>query len=345
MKKIWRFLLLLLFLIPNAQAADPNAHQFGSQGWLVYSDCTGITANGMGCWNGTTLCIGNGTSCAVVTGTSGCTTFSCLAGIPSTIAGYGLTGVVQPYNSYLTGINQDVSTAGSPSWVGATVGASGITATKYPGVAGLMTVYNAATTSTLYMGWMGPATLSRSYAFQFPSTEPTAGQVMAFGVPAGTGDPNGNPISAITWITPMLSTGAGLVEKIAVANFDGGASALSATNPTHQVVYLESAFAATITGYQISCPSSIGGSSGNLTFDVWDLAYSANTLPTVSNTMCGSGTMPTLAYTDSLVKAAWACTTATTVGAGDSLAIKINGYPAGTTTGSWCSITLYGTRN
>lgn len=141
-------------------------------------------------------------------GGGGCTIFSCLAGIPSTIAGYGLTGVVQPYNSYLTGINQDVSTAGSPSWVGATVGAGGITATKQNGVAGLITVYNAATTSTLYMGWMGSATLSRSYAFQFPSTEPTAGQVMAFGVPGGAGDPNNNPISAITWITPLVSGGA-----------------------------------------------------------------------------------------------------------------------------------------
>ena len=140
----------------------------------------------------------------------GCTTFSCLAGIPSTIAGYGLTGVVQPYNSYLTGINQDVSTAGSPSWVGATVGAGGITATKQPGVAGLMAVYNAATTSTLYMGWMGPASLTsaESYSLQFPIAEPTAGQVMAFGVPAGGGDPNGNKISAITWITPLVSGGA-----------------------------------------------------------------------------------------------------------------------------------------
>lgn len=221
MKKIWRFLLLLLFLIPSAQAADPNAHQFGSQGWMVYSDCSGITANGMGCWNGSTLCIGNGTSCAVVTGTSGCTTFSCLAGIPNTIAGHNLTGVVEPYdatilnaaaigvsvqgyNSYLTGINQDVSTAGSPTWVGATVGAGGFTATKQPGVAGLMTVYNAATTSTLYWGIMGATSLSRSYSAQVPSGEP-AGQVMSFAAPAGTGDPNGNPISAITWITPFTA--------------------------------------------------------------------------------------------------------------------------------------------
>jgi hypothetical protein len=84
---------------------------------------------------------------------------------------------------------------------------------------------------------------------------------MAFGVPAGTGDPNGNPIAPITWVTPLLSTGAGLGETIAVANFDGGASALSATNPVHQVVYKTVAFAATITGYAISCPSNIGGTT------------------------------------------------------------------------------------
>ena len=35
-------------------------------------------------------------------GSGGCTTFSCLAGIPTTIAGYGLTGVVQAYNANLT---------------------------------------------------------------------------------------------------------------------------------------------------------------------------------------------------------------------------------------------------
>jgi hypothetical protein len=277
-------------------------------------------------------------------GGGGCTTFSCLAGIPSTIAGYGLTGVVQPYNSYLTGINQDVSTAGSPSFVGATVGASGLTATKQPGVAGLMGVYEALTTGTLYWGIMGATSLSRSYSAQVPSGEP-AGQVMSFAAPAGTGDPNGNPISAITWITPMLSTGAGLVEKIAVANFDGGSSALSASNPTHQVVYLLSPFAATITGYQISCPGNIGGTTNNLIFDVWDVAYSADTLPTVANSMCAAGTKPQLTYgAHSLVQAAFACSTATTVAAGDSLAITIGTYPT-TATGSWCSITLYGTRN
>jgi len=151
--------------------------------------------------------------------------------------------------------------------------------------------------------------------------------------------------STITDVAYLTATGTGLVVKIAVAVFDGGASALSATNPTHQVVYLESAFAATVTGYQISCPSNIGGTTRNLIFDVWDIAYSGDTLPTVGQSMCASGTKPQLTYgSHSLVKAAWACTTATTVGAGDSLAITIGTYPT-SATGTWCSITLYGTRN
>jgi hypothetical protein len=153
----------------------------------------------------------------------GCTTFSCLAGIPTTIAGYGLTGVVQPYdatilnaaaigvsvqgyNSYLTGINQNVSTAGSPTWVGATVGAGGITATKQNGVAGLITVYNATTTSTLYSGFMGMASQTESFVYQLPAEPTVAGYVWSMGVPTGGGDPNGNKVSTITPVYPALSS-------------------------------------------------------------------------------------------------------------------------------------------
>ena len=152
-----------------------------------------------------------------------------------------------------------------------------------------------------------------------------------------------NPVNATGGFTTYGYAG-GITEKIAVAVFDGGSSVLSASNPAHQVVYLNTPFAATITGYQISCPGNIGGSGTNLIFDVWKVAYSADTLPTVSNSMCAAGTKPQLTYgAHSLVKAAWACSTATTVGAGDSLAITIGTYPT-TATGSWCSITLYGTR-
>jgi hypothetical protein len=308
MKKIWRFLFLLLFLIPSVSwAADPNAHQFGSQGWLVYSDCTGITANGMGCWNGTTLCIGNGTSCSTVTGTSGCTTFSCLAGIPSTIAGYGLTGVVQPYDATIL----------NAAAIGVSVAA-----------------YNANT--VIYSGsW------TNGHIGKYKSSDGTWIDAGALVTP-GTGVATATAI-AVNTAGGFMTFGTA-VEKIAVATFDGGDSALSATKPTHQIVYLNTPFAATITGYQISCPSNIGGTTANLIFDVWDVSYSADTLPTVANSMCAAGTKPQLTYgAHSLVKAAWACSTATTVGAGDSLAITIGTYPT-SATGSWCSITLYGTR-
>jgi hypothetical protein len=220
----------------------------------------------------------------------GCTTFTCLAGIPTTIAGYGLTGVVQPYNAYT------------------------MVASATPSDAHIVK-YNLST--GLY---------DDAGALVTPGT----------GVPAAA-------VIAVNTAGGFVTFGS-QVEKIAVANFDGGAAALSASNPIHQVVYLNSPFAATITGYQISCPGNIGGTTANLIFDVWKVAYSADTLPTVSNSMCAAGTKPQLTYgAHSLVKAAWACSTATTVAAGDSLAITIGTYPT-TATGSWCSITLYGTR-
>jgi hypothetical protein len=83
MKKKW-FLFLLLFLIPSLSwAADPNAFQYGNQGWQVQSVCTGSIENGVGCWNGTSLCIGNGSSCASVGGSGSCTGYYCNASTPS----------------------------------------------------------------------------------------------------------------------------------------------------------------------------------------------------------------------------------------------------------------------
>ena len=52
---------------------------------------------------------------------------------------------------------------------------------------------------------MGPASISESFAYQFSNTQPSAGQVMLFAAPTGTGDPNGNKVSAQTWGTPVLS--------------------------------------------------------------------------------------------------------------------------------------------
>jgi hypothetical protein len=114
----------------------------------------------------------------------------------------GASGATRPRTGYFgTSVVAPVGT-----FSGAVTAAS-FSSNKASGVAGLISVYEALTTSTLYQGWMGAADLTgnRSYAFQFGNAEPAAGQVMAFAAPTGTGDPNGNPVSAQTWVLPALS--------------------------------------------------------------------------------------------------------------------------------------------
>lgn len=82
--------------------------------------------------------------------------------------------------------------------------AKSITISKVSGTAGLSAVYEANSTDTDYVAWMGAASISESWSYQFSSTQPTAGQIMLFGAPAGTGDPNGKKISAQTWGLPAL---------------------------------------------------------------------------------------------------------------------------------------------
>lgn len=93
----------------------------------------------------------------------------------------------------------------SVSNTGAVIGAS-FTAAKASGVAGLMSVYEANSTDTSYIGTMGPASISESFSFQYSNTQPAAGQAMVYAAPTGTGDPNGQKVSAQTWVTPINKT-------------------------------------------------------------------------------------------------------------------------------------------
>ena len=72
-----------------------------------------------------------------------------------------------------------------------------VTVSKTSGVAGLNAVYEANSTDTDYVGMMGPASISESFSHQYSSTQPS-GSVYAWGTPAGTGDPNGEKVSACT---------------------------------------------------------------------------------------------------------------------------------------------------
>jgi len=109
-----------------------------------------------------------------------------------------------------------------------------MTATKVSGVAGLGSFVEANSTDTSYVGIMGPASISESFSHQYPDAQP-AGSFYLWGTPAGTGDPNGNKVSAATVVTPA----SGMTTFMATPSI---ANLFSAVTD-------EGAFAATLLGY------------------------------------------------------------------------------------------------
>ena len=87
-----------------------------------------------------------------------------------------------------------------------TITAGQFATNKVSGVAGASALYEANSTDTNVVGWMGPSNVSASWLYQFNSSKPTNGQVMAFNAPSGSSGPNGEAISAQGWITPALSS-------------------------------------------------------------------------------------------------------------------------------------------
>ena len=69
-----------------------------------------------------------------------------------------------------------------------------LTVAKVSGTAGTLRAYEANSTDTSTVGWMGPASISASWDYQFSSTQPVANSIMLFGAPASN-------VSAQTWIT------------------------------------------------------------------------------------------------------------------------------------------------
>jgi len=101
------------------------------------------------------------------------------------------------------------------------------TLAKTSGVASLLSLYEANSTDTTYVGIMGPASIAESFSHQFPDAQP-AGSFYLWATPAGSGDPNGNKISAATLVTP----GTGVTT--AMANAVDGASGLATYGHTVQ---------------------------------------------------------------------------------------------------------------
>lgn len=112
------------------------------------------------------------------------------------------------------------------------VTAKSFTSPKVSGEAGHVWAYEANSTDTSHVGWMGPASIAASWDYQFSNDQPSAGQVMAFGAVS-------NSISAQTWITPLTASsswtggdlaGTGLAATIATGAV--GADELAATAVT-----------------------------------------------------------------------------------------------------------------
>lgn len=113
--------------------------------------------------------------------------------------------------------------------------------------------------------------------------------------------------------------------------FDGGGSPI-ALNLT---IYRYIPVSTTISQWTILCDQNV--TTSGIVIDVWKIAYTTDTLPTVSNTLCGSGTKPNVASgSHKTGQASWDCGT-TTVTAGDVVAFSVTTAP---TSATWCAIDL-----
>ncbi|MCE5265681.1 MAG: hypothetical protein LLG97_19405, partial [Deltaproteobacteria bacterium] len=212
-----------------------------------------------------------------------------------------------------------------------------LTAAKSSGVAGASMNYEANSTDTSVVGWMGPASISESWAYQFSSTQPTAGQVMVFAAPSGSGGPGGMKTSVQTWGGPYApADGTGIVERIG-ATFDGGGSAIA----LNKIAYVHVPYAVTaINQWTVVCDQD-SGANGIIITPYMD-AYAEDTLPTT--TMCASGSAPHTSggatAGGTAHQAAWDCNV-TAIPADRVVAFKVTQAPSSAT---WCTVSLKVTR-
>src|SRR5574343_1589794 len=62
--------VILPFLLGASTVVKPGG---SGSGWLTQTDCSGVITNGQGCYDSDdhSFCVGNGSSCATVTGATG----------------------------------------------------------------------------------------------------------------------------------------------------------------------------------------------------------------------------------------------------------------------------------
>jgi hypothetical protein len=174
-----------------------------------------------------------------------------------------------------------------------TITVGGVIVAKTSGTAGSMKAYEANSTDTDGIGWMGPASISASHLYQFSNTAPSAGQVMAFAAPTGTGGPGGEAVSAQTWIIPALS--ASYANQVTInAITSGGIAYGSAANTISSTAALTQ-YGVLIGGGSGSGPSALtvgatnqvlrGSTGGSPSFG----SLAVTDLPTVTASKGGTG--------------------------------------------------------
>ncbi len=213
--------------------------------------------------------------------------------------------------------------------------ASSFTVPKTSGQAGSNILNEAATTSTLGVGWMGPADLtdSESFFFQHSNAQPTAGQVMAFAVPTGAGGPGGEKVSAQTWINPVKTSD---VIKIASFAWDGGGSAVTADAASERCTIVP--HGATITGYHMRVSGDPG--AGGTILNVHKDAFNDTTRPSTAMDGTGHNYPPTVVDNKTAINDTTITGWTTTVTANDEICALV----ATNAVATWITFTIYGTR-
>lgn len=119
-------------------------------------------------------------------------------------------------------------------------------------VAGELQALEILTNGTNYISWLAPDSITTTLRLRFPNADPTAGQVLSFGVPSSN-------ISTGAWVTPLTSTStlAALAASTSanlsgiLSDETGSGAAVFATSPTLVTPTLGVASATSINGTTI----------------------------------------------------------------------------------------------
>jgi hypothetical protein len=127
--------------------------------------------------------------------------------------------------------------------------------------------------------------------------------------------------------TNVFSTRATITDDVTVI-FLGGGYPISLNTTAYRAPM---PFAGTITSWNVICTPAVGTSG--ITIDLWKIAYTANTLPVLANSICNSGTCPNIAGGSNTTATGSTFTSwgTTSFSAGDVFAFSVTTAPTAST--------------